>query len=201
MNRLISSDMADGIPAVSAILSCSLHPAIIPSLSRYSVKTRILAQFGSLKEKLSELNVYYNILVQAELKWAEIAIEYILMPRERLSGFPFVLPYYEILIRAIEIKKLLKKIIDWNAETKMAVSSVLEFYEKIEKLVMTEDEIKEAKKLIKPYHNEYLVSSDPKRITILTDFIKLLEQNEENKNVDVKGWLNQFEKSNGLMTP
>jgi len=55
--------------------------------------------------------------------------------------------------------------------------------------------------LIKPYHNEYLVSSDPKRITILTDFIKLLEQNEENKNVDVKGWLNQFEKSNGLMTP
>jgi hypothetical protein len=332
------------------------------------VKTRILAQFGYLKEKLSELNVYHNILVQAELKWAEIAIEHIIMPRERRSGFPFILPYYEIIIRAIEIKKLLKKIIDWNAENKMAVSSVLEFYEKIEKLVMTEDvkkhflvlekvwnwfeavrkildvsrhlkdekqitdpktaadlkndlrklieqikkdcnncdvkinsiskiiisectehwdeltreikdkngcdvnifrhngiaennhrwsrmhtrrrtgrsrttndmakygaltailsnleneiytkevladvedfvyeilsvtedEIKEAKKLIKPYHNEYLVSSDPKRITILTDFIKLLEQNEENKNVDVKGWLDQVEKSNGLMTP
>jgi hypothetical protein len=332
------------------------------------VKTRILAQFGSLKEKLSELNVYKNILVQAELKWTEIAIEYILMPRERLSSFPFVLPYYEILIRAIEIKKLLKKIIDWNAENKMAVSSVLEFYEKIEKLVMTEDvkkhflvlekvwnwfeevrkildvsrhlkdekqitdpktatylkndlrkliqqikkdcnncdikinsiskiiisectehwneltkeikdkngcdvnifrhngiaennhrwsrmhtrrrtgrsrttndmakygaltailsnleneiyvkevladvedfvyeilsvtedEIKEAKKLIKPYHNEYLVSSDPKRIIILIDFIKMLEQNEEKKKIDVKRWLNQVEKSNGLMTP
>ena len=103
------------------------------------VKTRILAQFGYLKEKLSELNIYNNILVQAELKWAEIAIEHILMPREQLSGFPFVLPYYEILIRAIEIKKLLKKIIDWNAENKMAVSSVLEFYEKIEELVLTED--------------------------------------------------------------
>jgi len=103
------------------------------------VKTRILAQFGYLKEKLSELNVYHNILVQAELKWAEIAIEHILMPRERLSGFPFVLPYYEILIRAIEIKKLLKKIIDWNAENKMAVSSVVEFYEKIEELVRAED--------------------------------------------------------------
>jgi hypothetical protein len=103
------------------------------------VKTRILAQFGPLKEKLSELNNYKNILIQAELKWTEIAIEHILIPRERLSGFPFVLPYYEILIRVIEIKKLLKKIIDWNAENKMAISSVLEFYEKIEKLVMTEE--------------------------------------------------------------
>lgn len=332
------------------------------------VKTRILAQFVSLKEKLSELNSYKNILVQAELKWTEIAIEHILMPRERLSGFPFVLPYYEILIRVIEIKKLLKKIIDWNAENKMAISSILEFYEKIEKLIMTEevkthflvlekvwnwfeavrnildvsrhlkdkkqianpktpsdlkndltklieqikkdcnncdvkinsiskiilsectehwdeltkeikdkkgrdvnifrhngiaennhrwsrmhtrrrtgrsrttndmakygaltailsnleneqyvkevlanvkdfvyeiisiseDEIKEAKKLIKPYHNEYLISSDPKRINILIDFIKMLEQNEEKKKIDVKGWLNQVEKSNGLMTP
>lgn len=332
------------------------------------VKTRILAQFGYLKEKLSELNVYHNILVQAELKWAEIAIEHILMPRERLSGFPFVLPYYEILIRAIEIKKLLKKIIDWNAENKMAVSSVVEFYEKIEELVraedvkkhflvlekvwnwfeavrkildvsrhlkddkqktypktaadinnelrklieqiknecnncgakinsiskiifsectehwdeltreikdknghdvnifrhngiaennhrwsrmhtrrrtgrsrttndmakygaltailsnleneiyvnevltdvedfvyeilsITEDEISEAKKLIKPYHNEYLISSDPKRIITLTDFIQIIEQNQDKKKVDVKGWLDQVEKSNDLMTP
>ncbi len=332
------------------------------------VKTRILAQLGYLKEKLSELNVYHNILVQAELKWAEIAIEHILLPRERLSGFPFILPYYEILIRAIEIKKLLKKIIDWNAENKMALSSVLELYEKIDELFMTEDvkkhflvlekiwswfeairkildvsrhlkdekqkkypktaadinndlrklieqikkdcnncdvkinsiskiiisecmehwdeltkeikdkngsdvnifrhngiaennhrwsrmhtrrrtgrsrttndmakygaltailsnleneiyvkeiladvkdfvyeilsvtedEIKDAKKLIKPYHNEYLISSDPKRIIILNDFIQIIDQNQDKKKVDVKRWLDQVEKSNGLMTP
>ena len=29
MNRLIFSDMADGIPAISAILSCSVYPAIL----------------------------------------------------------------------------------------------------------------------------------------------------------------------------
>jgi hypothetical protein len=189
---------------------------------------------------LSKLNIYHNILVQAELKWAEIAIEHILMPRERLSGFPFVLLYYEILIRAIEIKKLLKKIIDWNAENNHrwsrmhtrrrtgrsrttndmakygALTAILsnlenEIYVKevladvkdfvYEILSITEDEIKEAQKLIKPYHNEYLVSSDTKRIIILIDFIKMLEQNEEKKKIDVKGWLNQVEKSNGLMTP
>jgi hypothetical protein len=327
------------------------------------VKTRILAQFVSLKEKLSNLNTYKTILVQAESKWIEIAIEHILIPREKLSGFPFILPYYEIIIRVMEIKKLLKKIIDWNAENKIAVSSVLDLYEKIEKLVntgdvknqflilekfsswfdavrkildvsrhlkdeeqkkepktavdikndlrklieqikkdfnnkeskinsiskiiisectehwdeltseikdkkgrdvnivrhngiaennhrwsrmhtrrrtgrsrttndmakygaltailsnleneiyvtevfedvedfvyellcVTENEIEDARKLIKPYHNEYLISSDPKRITILTDFIKMLEQNEKKKNVDVKEWLNQVEKSN-----
>jgi len=33
------------------------------------------------------------------------------------------------------------------------------------------------------------------------DFIKMLEQNEKKKNVDVKDWLNQVEKSNRLMTP
>jgi hypothetical protein len=55
--------------------------------------------------------------------------------------------------------------------------------------------------MIKPYHNEYLVSSYPKRINILIDFIKMLEQNEEKKKIDVKGWLNQVEKSNGLMMP
>jgi hypothetical protein len=55
--------------------------------------------------------------------------------------------------------------------------------------------------LIKPYHNEYLVSSDPKRIIILTDFIQIIEQNQDKKKVDVRGWLDQVEKSNGLMTP
>jgi hypothetical protein len=68
-------------------------------------------------------------------------------------------------------------------------------------LSVTEDEIKEAQKLIKPYHNEYLVSSDPKRIIILIDFIQIIEQNQDKKKVNVKGWLDQVEKSNGLMTP
>jgi hypothetical protein len=39
---LISSDMADGIPAISAILSCSVYPAIFPSLSLPSYVNLIL---------------------------------------------------------------------------------------------------------------------------------------------------------------
>jgi hypothetical protein len=90
-----------------------------------------------------------------------------------------------------------------NLENEIYVKEVLADVEDFvyEILSVTEDEIKEAKKLIKPYHNEYLVSSDPKRIIILIDFIKMLEQNEEKKKIDVKGWLDQVEKSNGLMTP
>jgi hypothetical protein len=42
MNLLISSDMADDIPAISAILSCSLYPAIVPSILRYSYLNLIL---------------------------------------------------------------------------------------------------------------------------------------------------------------
>ena len=90
-----------------------------------------------------------------------------------------------------------------NLENEIYVKEVLadvkDFVYEI--LSITEEEIKEAQKLIKPYHNEYLFSSDTKRIIILIDFIKMLEQNEEKKKIDVKGWLNQVEKSNGLMTP
>jgi hypothetical protein len=64
-----------------------------------------------------------------------------LSPREKQSGFPFVLPYFEIMNRVLEIESLLKKIIDWNAEQNLAVNAVLELYESIEKLIQT-DEIK-----------------------------------------------------------
>ena len=90
-----------------------------------------------------------------------------------------------------------------NLENEIYVKEVLadvdDFVHKIR--CVTEDEIEEAKKLIKPYHNEYLFSSDSKRINTLNDFIKIIEQNKEKKTVDIKGWLDQVEKSNGLMTP
>jgi hypothetical protein len=42
MNRLISSDIIDGIPAISAILLCFVYPAIFPSLSLPSYLNLIL---------------------------------------------------------------------------------------------------------------------------------------------------------------
>jgi len=105
------------------------------------VSTRILAHLLSLKKGLSELVFFKSLLAKANCKWVAIAIEYILSPREKQSGFPFILPYFEIMNRILEIKNLLRKIIDWNAEQNLAVNAVLELYESIEKLIQN-DEIK-----------------------------------------------------------
>lgn len=105
------------------------------------ISTRILARLSSLKQNIIELVSFQSMLIQAECKWVALAIEYLLLPRERFSGFPFVLPYFEIMNRVLEIRNLIKKIIDWNAEQNLAVKAVLDFHEYIEKLA-TADEIK-----------------------------------------------------------
>ncbi len=332
------------------------------------ISTKILAHLVSLKQNIFELVSFKNQLMEAECKWVALAIEYLLWPREQPSGFPFVLPYYEIMNRMLEIKVLLKKIIDWNAEQNLGVNAVLELYEYIEKPIqideikthyfqlgiiwnwfedvrkilevsrhlkdegqknepksavelknsmqklivkikketdakgkqiieiskiiigeckehweeltgeikdkkgndvrvvrhngivennhrwsrmhvrrrtgrsrttndmakygaltavlsnlenetyvkkvlgdiqdfvyemqsISDEEITEAKKLIKPYPNEFLVSSDSERLSMLQDFITILEQSEKKDKVDVKNWLNRSEWANPLLTP
>ena len=332
------------------------------------ISAKILAHLVSVKQNISEIVVFKSQLVEAECKWVALAIEYLLWPREQPSGFPFVLPYYEIMNRVLEIKNLLKKIIDWNAEQNLAVNAILELYESIEKLIqigeikthyfrlgiiwnwfedvrkilevsrhlkddgqknepksavelrnslqeliikikketdgndkklievseiiigecrehweeltgeikdnkgndvrvvrhngivennhrwsrmharrrtgrsrttndmakygaltavlsnlenetyvkkvlgdipdfvyelqsISDEEIREAKKLIKPYHNEFLVSSDSERLSMLQDFITILEQSEKKDKIDVKNWLNRSEWTNPLLTP
>ncbi len=324
------------------------------------ISTKILAHLVSLKQNISEIVSFKSQLTEAECKWVALAIEYLLWPREQTSGFPFVLPYFEIMNRLVEIKTLLKKIIEWNVEQNYAVNAILELYEYIEKLIQTgeiktqyfrlgkiwnwfeevrkilevsrhlkddgqkiepklavdiknsmqklinnikkeadvmdkkiinlskiiidectehweeltgeikdnkgkdvrvvrhngivetnhrwsrmharrrtgrsrttndmakygaltavlsnleneiyvkkvlgnvpdfvyemliisDEEIKEAKKLIKPYPNEFLVSSDPERISLLQDFITILEQSEKKDKIDVNKWLNRLE--------
>jgi hypothetical protein len=46
-----------------------------------------------------------NIIVVAERKWIALAIEHLLISRERSSNYPFVLPYLEIMNRILEMKK------------------------------------------------------------------------------------------------
>lgn len=109
------------------------------SFRKKMVSTKILAQLVSLKRKLSDLTSFQSILVQAEHKWVSLAIEHLLWPRERPSGYPFVLPYYEIMNRVAEMNDLVKKIIEWNAEQYIAVNTVLDFNEITEKLLQRGD--------------------------------------------------------------
>lgn len=103
------------------------------------VKTRILGELVSLKQKVSDTVSFQTILIQAECKWAALAIEYILWPREQPSGFPFVLSYFEIMNRVMEMKNLINKIIEWNAEQNIAVKIILDLHENIEKLAHAAD--------------------------------------------------------------
>jgi hypothetical protein len=103
------------------------------------LSTKILAHLASLKKDLSEFVSFKSLLVEAQCKWVALAIEYLLWPREPPSGFPFVLPYYEIMNRTTEIKNLIKKIIEWNVEQNFAVKAVLELHECIEELRQIEE--------------------------------------------------------------
>jgi len=56
-----------------------------------------------------------NVLAVAERKWIALAIEHLLIIRERSSNYPFVLPYLEIMNRILEIKNTNKRIQEWNS--------------------------------------------------------------------------------------
>ena len=67
-------------------------------------------------------------IVYAEKLWAAIAAEYILYPRNIPSKFPFVLPYFEVMKRCMEIEDMLESIIRWNASHMMIVKPVMDLY-------------------------------------------------------------------------
>ena len=108
------------------------------NLRRSMVDTKILGQLVTLKERLVHVNSL-NRLIVGEYKWAAIAIEYLLQPREKSSGYPFVLPYFEIMNRAIEIKELVRHIVRWNAFHNLAVKAILDFSKGIDSLTNVSD--------------------------------------------------------------
>ena len=67
-------------------------------------------------------------IVYAEKLWIAIASEYVLHPRNIPSKFPFVLPYFEVLKRCMEIENMLKSIIRWNASHMKIVKPVMDLY-------------------------------------------------------------------------
>jgi len=97
------------------------------------VDTKVLGQLVALKERLPQ-DSSSNKLVKGERKWAALAIEYILWPRETASGYPFVLPYFEIMTRALKIRELINEIVRWNGLHNLAVAAVMGLSERIDNL-------------------------------------------------------------------
>jgi hypothetical protein len=103
------------------------------------LRTKILANLNSLKKSCSEeMSAFEKILV-AEHYWIMIAIEYVFYPREKKSDYPFVLPYVIVMDRLIEVSKMLKKIIMWNARHNKVCWIVLKFNEYLKNLLDTKE--------------------------------------------------------------
>ena len=95
------------------------------------VSTKALAAIASITVPERGSGIMY-----AEQLWMAIAAEYILHPRNIPSKFPFVLPYFQLLERCMEIEDMLKKIMGWNASHIMKVKSVLDLHAAIVKITM-----------------------------------------------------------------
>ena len=67
-------------------------------------------------------------IIYAEKLWTAIASEYVSYPRTIPSKFPFVLPYFEVLKRCMEIEDMLKSILRWNALNMKLVKPVMDLH-------------------------------------------------------------------------
>ena len=94
-----------------------------PELRASMVSTKALAQISALRVPETGDGIVY-----AEKLWTAIASEYALYPRNIPSKFPFVLPYFQVLERCMEIEDMLKSIIRWNASHMKLVKPVVDLY-------------------------------------------------------------------------
>nr|QNO53622.1 hypothetical protein NGENPBHE_00022 [Methanosarcinales archaeon ANME-1 ERB6] len=100
------------------------------------VEMRILSQLKKMKEQICAM-VYLaseNVLVVAERKWIALAIEHLLISRERSSNYPFVLPYLEIMNRILEIKNMNRRILEWNTSHNLDICEITEFSKNLDTL-------------------------------------------------------------------
>ena len=104
------------------------------SFRKSIVKLRILSQFKKMKNKIATMEYLAseNIIVVAERRWISLAIEHLLISRERSSNYPFVLPYIEIMNRILIIKNMNIKILEWNKFHNLDISKITEFSKKID---------------------------------------------------------------------
>ena len=100
------------------------------------VEMRILSQLKKMKEHICSMPCLTseNILVVAERRWIALAIEHLLISRERSSNYPFVLPYLEIMNRILEIKNMNRRILAWNTSHNLDIGKITEFSKKLDAL-------------------------------------------------------------------
>ena len=100
------------------------------------VNKRILSQLKQMKADIctTVCRDSENVLVVAERKWITLAIEHLLICRERSSNYPFVLPYLEIMDRILVIKRLNSRIFEWNLSHNLDCQEIIEFSDKLESM-------------------------------------------------------------------
>ncbi|KAF5434111.1 Transposase [Candidatus Methanophagaceae archaeon] len=100
------------------------------------VEMRILSQLKKMKEQICAKVCLgsESVLVGAERKWIALAIEHLLIIRERSSNYPFVLPYLEIMNRILEVKNMNKRIREWNTSHNLNICEIIEFSKKLDAL-------------------------------------------------------------------
>ncbi len=100
-----------------------------PDLRSAMIYTNDLAYISGIELPENVEGVEY-----AENLWIAIAAEYILYPRTIPSKFPFVLPYFEVLKRCIEIEGMLVSIIRWNAFNLKLIKPVSDIYKMVREI-------------------------------------------------------------------
>ena len=94
-----------------------------PDMRASMVATKALAAMSDVNLPEKGEGIEY-----AEKLWIAIAAEYALYPRNIPSKFPFVLPYFEVMKRCMEIEGMLKSIMRWNASHMRIVKPVTDLY-------------------------------------------------------------------------
>jgi hypothetical protein len=105
------------------------------------VNKRILSQLKRMKVDICArvCRDSENVLVIAERKWITLAIEHLQICRERSSDYPFVLPYLEIMDRILKIKRLNRRIFEWNLSHNLDCQEIIEFSDKLESITSSAD--------------------------------------------------------------
>ena len=159
------------------------------TLRTFIVDTKILSQLAALKEKTLKGNTSLDTLVMGERTWVALAVEYLLWPRKKTSGYPFVLPYFEIMTRAMNIKTWVKRIVQWNADHNCAVRTVLTFSEKI-------GEIHKTKQVMRQYYQIERIYGWFEEVRKILDVRRHLSGNgQKNEPMDIKKVTNRLKKT------
>ena len=146
MSPAIKESVSDVFPGILQLI-CHYHFvkdlgkdvfSSYPELRASMVSTKVLVHISKIKVPEKEPDGV-NGIVYAEKLWITIASEYILHPRVIPSKFPFVLPYFEVIKRCMEIKDMLKSIIRWNALHMKLVKPVSDLYTAV--MEITDDPI------------------------------------------------------------